>query len=62
MAYYVSGFAVELDPDGIVDEGGYGGGIVFGYSQLKVGEDQMDFDVKVFAEQGVDGCIDFADR
>lgn len=41
----VGGFAVELDSNWVVDEGGYGGGIVFGYGLLKIGDELTDFGV-----------------
>jgi hypothetical protein len=55
----IGGFAVELYPDGVVNESGYGGGIVFSDSLLEVGEDQMDFGVGVLAKHGVDGRVYF---
>ena len=53
----VGGFAVKLDLDGVVDEGGYGGGIVFGYGLLEVGDELMDLGVGVVADHGVDGFV-----
>ena len=50
----VGGFAVELDPDGIVDESGYGGGIVFGYGCWRSVRSRWTLGGSL-AEQGVDG-------
>ena len=53
----VGGFAVKLNADGIADEGGYGGGIVFGYGLLEIDDELPDLVVRVFADHGVDGFV-----
>ena len=48
-------FGAGVDLDGVVDEGGYNGGIVFGYGLLKVGDELVD--LGVVSEHGVDGFV-----
>ena len=49
------GFFAGVDLDGVVDEGGDGGGVVFGYGLLKCGEDLLDADV--VADGEIDGFV-----
>lgn len=53
----LGGFAVELDADGVVDEGGDGGGVARGYGLLEVGDELADLGVGVVADHGVDGFV-----
>jgi hypothetical protein len=53
----VGGFAVKLDADRIADESGYGGGIVFGYGLLEIGDELANFGMGVVADHGVDGFV-----
>ena len=49
------GFFAGVDLDGVVDESGDGGGVVFGYGLLEFGEDLLDADV--VADGEIDGFV-----
>jgi len=49
------GFFAGVDLDGIVDEGGDGGGVVFGNWRLELGEELVNFDV--IANGEIDGLV-----
>jgi hypothetical protein len=55
FVFDVGRLAVEFYLDGVVDESGYGGGIVFGDGLLEVGDELMD--AGVVSEDGVDGLV-----
>jgi hypothetical protein len=52
------GLFAGVDLDGVVDEGGDGGGVVFGDGLLELGEDLVDFDV--VADGEIDGLVERA--
>jgi hypothetical protein len=55
LVFDVGGLALEFDLDGVVDESGYGGGVVFGDGLLEVGDELVD--AGVVSEDGVDGLV-----